>query len=137
LDAPLLLDTCALIYAVEDTISTSAADVMTNAIRVGLAVFVSPITAWEMGMLMRRGRYTSPVTANRWFAEALARPGMVLATMSPDLLIASSFLPGRPPKDPADRIIAATARDLGLTLVTRDRQLLDYAEQGHVDAIDC
>ena len=137
MDAPLLLDTCALIYAVEDTMSTPAADAMTKAIRVGLAVFVSPITAWEMGMLMRRGRYTSPVTANRWFAQALGRPGMVLATMSPDVLIASSFLPGRPPKDPADRIITATARDLGLTLVTRDRQLLEYAEQGHVDAIDC
>jgi PIN domain nuclease of toxin-antitoxin system len=47
-----------------------------------------------------------------------------LADMSPDLLIAASFLPGKPPRDPADRIIAATARDLGAALITRDRALI-------------
>jgi PIN domain nuclease of toxin-antitoxin system len=57
--------------------------------------------------------------------------------MSPDLLIAASFLPGKPPRDPADRIIAATARDYGCTLVTRDRSLLDYGEQGHVRVLAC
>jgi PIN domain nuclease of toxin-antitoxin system len=52
-------------------------------------------------------------------------------------LIASSFLPGRPPRDPADRIIAATARDYGCTLMTRDRALLDYGEQGHIRVLAC
>jgi PIN domain nuclease of toxin-antitoxin system len=52
-------------------------------------------------------------------------------------LIASSFLPGKPPRDPADRIIAATARDLGATLVTRDRALLDYGSQGHIAVLEC
>jgi len=57
--------------------------------------------------------------------------------MSPDLLIASSFLPGEPPRDPADRIMLATARDLGAALVTRDRALLDYGGQGHVKIVAC
>ncbi len=57
--------------------------------------------------------------------------------MPPDLLIASSFLPGDPPRDPADRIIAATARDLGATLITRDRSLLDYGAQGHMKVVEC
>jgi PIN domain nuclease of toxin-antitoxin system len=39
--------------------------------------------------------------------------------------------------DPADRLLIATARDLGVPLVTRDRRILDYAAQGHVDAIAC
>jgi PIN domain nuclease of toxin-antitoxin system len=60
-----------------------------------------------------------------------------LADMSPDLLIAASFLPGKPPRDPADRIIAATARDYGCTLVTRDRALLAYGEQGHIRVLAC
>jgi PIN domain nuclease of toxin-antitoxin system len=47
------------------------------------------------------------------------------------------FLPGKPPRDPADRIIAATARDLGATLVTRDRALLAYGEEGHVAVLEC
>ena len=46
-------------------------------------------------------------------------------------------LPGDPPRDPADRIIVATARDLGATLITRDRALLDYGEQGHVNVVEC
>jgi PIN domain nuclease of toxin-antitoxin system len=67
----------------------------------------------------------------------LATPGLQLAALSPEILIASSFLPGRPPRDPADRIILATARDLGLTLVTRDRALLDYGEAGNVSVVAC
>ncbi len=52
-------------------------------------------------------------------------------------LIAASFLPGKPPRDPADRIIAATARDYGATLITRDRALLDYGKDGHVKVVAC
>jgi PIN domain nuclease of toxin-antitoxin system len=61
----------------------------------------------------------------------------LLADMPPDVLIASSFLPGVPPRDPADRIIAATARDLGATLITRDRALLAYGGQGHLNVVAC
>ncbi|MGA2314448.1 MAG: hypothetical protein ABSF87_19180 [Xanthobacteraceae bacterium] len=46
-------------------------------------------------------------------------------------------LPGKPPKDPTHRIIAATARELGATLMTRDRALLDYGAQGHVAVREC
>jgi PIN domain nuclease of toxin-antitoxin system len=62
---------------------------------------------------------------------------MRLAELSPDILIASSFLPGKPPRDPADRIILATARDLGATLITRDRALLAYGEEGNVSVAAC
>ena len=62
---------------------------------------------------------------------------MQLAEMSPDILIASSFLPGKPPRDPADRILLATARDLGATLVTRDRAILAYGESGQVSTLAC
>ena len=53
------------------------------------------------------------------------------------LLLRSSFLPGSPTGDPADRILAATAREYGFTLVTRDRALLAYGEQGHIRALAC
>jgi PIN domain nuclease of toxin-antitoxin system len=60
-----------------------------------------------------------------------------LHRLSPDILIASSFLPGEPPRDPADRILLATARELGATLITRDRLLLKYGENGGVSTIAC
>jgi PIN domain nuclease of toxin-antitoxin system len=57
--------------------------------------------------------------------------------MSPAVLIASSSLPGNPPRDPADRIMAATAREYGYRLMTRDRPLLTYGEEGHLQVVSC
>ena len=62
---------------------------------------------------------------------------MRLAHLSPDLLIVSSYLPGTPPRDPMDRILIATARDLAATLVTRDREMLAYGERGNVSVLGC
>lgn len=56
----------------------------------------------------------------------------MMADLTPDIFIASSFLPGKPPNDPADRILIATARELAATLVTRDRAIIAYGEQGNV-----
>jgi PIN domain nuclease of toxin-antitoxin system len=64
-------------------------------------------------------------------------PNVHLAALSPEILIASSFLPGEPPSDPADRILLATARDLGAMLVTRDRAILAYGESGQVSTLAC
>jgi PIN domain nuclease of toxin-antitoxin system len=72
-----------------------------------------------------------------WFQRLFDVLDFQIADMSPQLLIASSFLPGAPPRDPADRIMAATAREYGYRLMTRDRHLLTYAEQGHIQAIGC
>ena len=88
-------------------------------------------------MLTSHGRLQLLIRPERWFANLFEVPGVRLAELSADLLIASSYLPGKPPKDPTDRIIAATARELGATLVTRDRALLAYGEQGHVAMLEC
>jgi len=135
---PLLWDTCAAIWIYEKArLSQTALDAMSAAYREGVPSYISPITAWEIGMLTSRGRLQLLIKAERWFANLFQVPGVQLADMSPDLLIASSYLPGKPPRDPTDRIIAATARDLGATLVTRDRALLDYGAQGYVAVLEC
>jgi len=135
---PLLLDTCAAIWIAEDKkLAQAAIDALSNADQAGLPTYVSPITAWEVGMLASRDRIKLLTTPQRWFLRLLKIPTVQLAEMSPDVLIASSFLPGKPPRDPTDRIIAATARDYGCTLMTRDRALLDYGEQGHISVVAC
>ncbi|MCD0415857.1 PIN domain-containing protein [Rhodopseudomonas sp. BR0M22] len=63
--------------------------------------------------------------------------GLPFAALTPDVLVASSFLPSFPHRDPADRIIAATAREYGYRLITRDRSLLAYAREGHIQALSC
>lgn len=135
---PLLLDTCAVIWIAEnEKLAPDAVAALDSANDTGAATYISPITAWETGMLVSRDRLKLLITPQRWFARLFDAQGVRLANMSPDLLIAASFLPGSPPRDPADRIIAATARDYGCTLITRDRLLLDYGEQGHVRVLAC
>jgi PIN domain nuclease of toxin-antitoxin system len=134
----LLLDTCALIFLTEKTrLAAAAVETLQATSEGGGITYISPISAWEIGMLASRGRLQLLIRVERWFSNLFDAPGVRLADMSPDLLIASSFLPGKPPRDPADRIIAATARDLGATLVTRDRALLDYGSQGHIAVLEC
>lgn len=135
---PLLLDTHAAIWITEDQpIASGAVEAIDAAYRAGSTVFVSAITAWEIGLLVSRNRLNLVARPERWFQRLLAIPGVRLADLSPDILIASSFLPGQPPRDPADRILLATARDLGATLITRDRLLLKYGEDGQVSTIAC
>jgi PIN domain nuclease of toxin-antitoxin system len=57
--------------------------------------------------------------------------------MPPKVLIASASLPGLPPKDPVDRILAATGRMFGYSIITRDGELMLYARAGHIKAIGC
>jgi len=136
--SPILLDTCALIWLVQDeALAQPSVDALKESAESGGTVYLSPITAWEVGLLVARGRLRLRMSPQSWFGRASAAPGVKLAAMPPDLLIASSFLPGKPPNDPADRIIAATARELGARLMTRDRVLLDYGKQGHVNVLRC
>jgi PIN domain nuclease of toxin-antitoxin system len=135
---PLLLDTNAAIWMMRnEPLARVAQDAIDAAFRTFAYVLVSPITAWEVGLLVSRNRLNLSATPRGWFRRLLAAPGIELADLSPDILIAASFLPGTPPKDPADRILLATARELGASLVTRDRAILTYGEAGHVGVVGC
>jgi PIN domain nuclease of toxin-antitoxin system len=135
---PLLLDTCAAIWMAEDKpVAASAVEALDAAAREAAPVFISPMSAWGVGLLVAKRKVTLSMSPEAWFRRVLEIPGVVLAELSAEALIASSFLPGTPPRDPVDRIIAATARAGGYRLVTRDRQLLAYAEQGHLAALAC
>ncbi len=134
----LLLDTCTLIFLTEKRrLAPGAVEKLRAASEAGGMTFISPISAWEVGMLASRGRLQMLIRPQRWFAGLFDAPGVKLADMSPELLIASSYLPGRPPNDPVDRILVATARELGATLMTRDRALLRYGAQGHLAVVEC
>src|ERR1043166_3999218 len=103
--SPLLLDTNAVIWIMRnEPLARAAQDAMNAALQSSADVLVSPITAWEVGQLVARNRLNLSATPRGWFQRLLAIPGMRLAELSPDILIAAPFLPGRPPRDPLDRI---------------------------------
>jgi PIN domain nuclease of toxin-antitoxin system len=131
----ILLDTCAALWIGDKETLTAQAEAALAAADRG-AILVSPITAWEIGLLASRGRIALSRPAHIWFDDLVAS-GVGLAKMPPKILIDSSFLPGAPLRDPADRIIAATARAFGYRLMTRDRALLDLGDAGHLKVIAC
>jgi PIN domain nuclease of toxin-antitoxin system len=120
-----------------DPISPESRAAISEAQAQNAGVFVSPITAWEIGTLVSRNRIQLTQDPEAWFEELLELPGVRPAPMLPNILIASNFLPGSPPRDPADRIIVATARAYGYAVISRDGELSDYAGAGHVDFIAC
>jgi PIN domain nuclease of toxin-antitoxin system len=133
-----LLDTCACLWLTHgDPMSPPSRRAIREAQADRSGVYVSAITAWEVATLVSRGRYRLFVSPQVWFARLLALAGVRLAPLAPEILIESAFLPGEPPKDPADRMIAATARQHGLTLITRDRKLAAYAAQDHLRVLPC
>lgn len=134
---PYLLDTCAALWLVADAMPARAEAALVKGYEAGLDTYVSPITAWEVGNLARKGRFASSLTPQRWFERLMSLRSAALAQLSPEVLIASTELPNFPTTDPADRIIAATAREYGFTVVTRDAALLDYGKQGYLNVLEC
>jgi len=137
MSTPLLLDTCAMIWATNGAEAPKLREQLRVAWEQGQQLWVSPITAWEVGNLAALGRLRMSRPTLAWFEAAVEKAGAQVAEISPRVLVASTDLPDTIHRDPADRIIVATAREFGLRLVTRDRKILDYAARGHVMALEC
>lgn len=136
-DGALLLDTCACLWLSHgDPMRDAARAAITRAQAAG-GIFVSAITAWEVAMLVQKGRYRLKVAVETWLTRLLALPGVRLAALDPAILIASADLPGTPPPDPADRMICATARARALAVVTRDERIVAYGTSGFVNVVEC
>jgi len=131
----MLLDTGAVIWLANGDPLVPAALVAIVAAGLADGVYVSPASAWEIGMLSRSrpGREAGlqflpdPKTS---FARVLAGPGIRQAALTPEITIDASGLPGELHGDPGDRLLIATARHLGMPIVTRDRRIIAYAEAG-------
>lgn len=129
----LLLDTCAMLWLAQGAEMTPASRKAVTE----RALHVSPISAWEIANLVRKGRMAATLPVASWFHQAARRMDARMPQLSVEILAGSCVLPGSPPDDPADRIIIATAREADMTVVTRDRKILDYSRAGHVRTLAC
>jgi PIN domain nuclease of toxin-antitoxin system len=129
----LLLDTHALIWLLDgnERLGSKARALITQAARTH-SLYVSAITPWEIAMLVSKERLAFTQEVGVWLRAALDVPGIQLLPLSMDISVASTQLPGDFHADPADRIIVASARQMGATLVTADKLILAYSKAGHL-----
>ena len=133
----IVLDTHVLVWAlIDDPRLGLIARGMIDEATAANAALVSAITPWEIAMLVAKGRLALGRDTASWIEAALATPGLRLAPLEPDVAVDSVQLPEPFHADPADRLIVATARSRGATLLTSDKAILAYATAGHVRAAD-
>jgi len=121
----LLLDTHALLWwkAESDRIPGTVVD----AIEAADSLLISPITCWEISMLVEKKRVEFDRPTSAWVNDLLAESAVEIAELTSAIAVDAGSLLGLH-GDPADRMIFATARALGCPLVTKDSRLTDFAE---------
>ena len=120
----ILLDTHALLWLCLEPkrLSRSAAAAIRKVVSTG-GIGIASISLWEIAMLIALGRLSPRGTPDTWIAELVETSGVVVKELTPAVAVLSSQFPIDFPADPADRLIAATARAEGLTLITRDAKI--------------
>ena len=133
---PLLLDTHVWIWltSAQSDIKPSVVESLELAGASNL-LFLSPICMWEVALKHSRGKLTLDRPLRDWLIHAAALPGLQLATITPSIAAECAELPPAFHGDTADRILAATARSEGLTLVTHDKLLISLAGQGYLKVL--
>lgn len=89
-------------------------------------IAVSAISCWEIALLVSQQRLQLTGTVLDWIETSLLFPKFRLFPISPAVAVESNFLPGEFQRDPADRIIVATARVHNIELLTFDSKILQY-----------
>lgn len=93
---------------------------------------VSIISCWEVAMLASLGRLRLSLAVGTWIEQALRYPRVRLLELTPTIVVDSTQLPGEFHRDPADRLLVATARALKCAILTHDERIVSYP---HVQAI--
>ena len=88
-------------------------------------LLLSDISLWEIATLFNLGRISLDLPLREWLERAVAPPLVRMVGISPAIAAALAALPETFHRDPADRIIVASAQVTGATLMTRDSRIID------------
>lgn len=120
-----LLDTHAALWAVESRLPGNVAKRI-DAASARSELLLSPVSAWEIGMLVSKGRLKLSESAEAFIARLFSQPGVVIANLTPRVALQSATLGMH--ADPADRMLVATAIGYGADFVTRDARIVSWAK---------
>ena len=133
---PLLLDTHVWIWYINgnEELSRSVRQVITTALHENNASLAA-ISLWEIGMLEKKQRIILEMPCQEWIKQSLALTHLRIQPLTPEIATEACQLPGNFHEDPADRMIVATARVEGLTLLTRDKRILEYGRHKYLSTL--
>ncbi len=101
-------------------------------------LLLSPISAWEIGLLVRKGRFKLETPLRDFIRALFTQGGVVTAALTADIAAESTALPSDAGDDPADRILVATAAAYGARFATRDARIQQFAKAtGRIACLAC
>ena len=106
---------------------TSLSTKAIKAIKLADQKWIAAISCWELAKLVEKNRISFSIPTLTWIRRSLNQYNIKVADLSPEIAVESSTLRGFH-QDPADQLITATSRILGMPLVTSDNQILDFSE---------
>jgi len=124
----IVLDTHALIWWVneDNQLSPSARRAIQGELESEGQILISSITAWEIALLVSKGRLSLVMDVDDWLATVAAIDSVRFISVDNDLAVQSVRLPGEFHPDPADRLITALARHYSVPVVTADAKIRAY-----------
>lgn len=122
--SPVLADTHALLWwkAGSELLSATAVARIDEASH----VLVSPISCWEIGMLVAKGKVALDRSVDEWVADLMSEDRIEEAPITPAVAVAAALLPDLH-GDPADRLLVSTAVSRRVPMITKDRLLHRHA----------
>ena len=126
-----LLDTHIALWldAGDPRLRSSTRDAIDHCWRNGDGIMFSSVSAWEIALLVDLGRIELDLPATAWIDRFLLRSGVHAATLDPGTAAASYDLHHFEQRDPADRLLVATAIELGCPLITYDQHIQKFAKR--------
>ena len=124
----IIIDTHILVWWVsgDQSLSKSAYQAINDTLASDREVIVSCISAWEISMLIEKGRLVLSMDVASWLDHVSQINGVRFMPIDNEIGVKATMLPGEFHKDPADRMIVATARKLAVPLVTADAKMIQY-----------
>lgn len=124
----IVLDTHVLVWWVngDHALSKKARAAINHELNQG-QIIVSAISAWEIAMLVEREKLVLSMDVTTWLGKVAEIECVHFYPVDVEIATKSTELPGDFHKDPADRMIVATARKLAAALVTKDEKIRSYA----------
>ena len=127
----LLLDTHIALWldGGDDRLRPSTRALIDNCWRGGGTIFLSAVTVWEIALLVDAERIDLDLPAEAWVERFFARPGVEVAPLNYRAAARSYTLHHLPHRDPADRLLIATAIELNSRMITYDKRIAGFAKR--------